>query len=208
MCTLCGTCTYVCSPEAIDISKEEDMGYWNYDAGQCTFCGRCVEYCPTKALSFKQNSTPIANSRSQEKTFHIVEYQHCTRCGATILPLAYESLVHLYHSEEAARKAVEVHKLCERCRNRLHGQFLKSGISGSKDNGEVDMEDRIEKLMELTGLSSRKAAKTASGLRIPETIGRNYPTPCGHWNSACQPPPAWNGVTVSLTSYTTLFIVQ
>ncbi|BCY18175.1 formate hydrogenlyase complex iron-sulfur subunit [Leptolinea sp. HRD-7] len=133
MCTLCGTCTYVCSPEAIDISKEEDMGYWNYDAGQCTFCGRCVEYCPTKALSFKQNSTPIANSRSQEKTFHIVEYQHCTRCGATILPLAYESLVHLYHSEEAARKAVEVHKLCERCRNRLHGQFLKSGISGSKD---------------------------------------------------------------------------
>ncbi len=133
MCTLCGTCTYVCSPEAIDISKEEDMGYWNYDAGQCTFCGRCVEYCPTKALSFKQNSTPIANSRSQEKTFHIVEYQHCTRCGATILPLAYESLVHLYHSEEAARKAVEVHKLCERCRNRLHSQFLKSGISGSKD---------------------------------------------------------------------------
>jgi ferredoxin len=132
-CTLCGTCVYVCSPVAIDISKEEDMGYWNYDAGRCTFCGRCVEYCPTKALSFLQNSTPIVNTRSEERTFHVVEYQHCTRCGATLIPLSYESLVHLYPSEEAAKKAVEVHQLCEKCRNRLHSQLLKSGISGTKD---------------------------------------------------------------------------
>ncbi len=132
-CTLCGTCIYVCSPAAIEITREDDMGHWDYDAGQCTFCGRCVEYCPTKALSFLQNSTPLANNRPQQKTFHVVEYQKCTRCGTKIMPLTYETLVHLYHSEEGAKKAVEIHKLCEKCRNRLQSQTLKSGISGSRD---------------------------------------------------------------------------
>ncbi|GAP20704.1 4Fe-4S binding protein [Leptolinea tardivitalis] len=133
-CTLCGTCTYVCSPAAIEITRDEgDMGYWDYDAGRCTFCGRCVEYCPTKALTFLQNSAPIVSMRSLERTSHVVEYQHCTRCGATIIPIPHETLIRLYHSEEAAKKATEVHNLCEKCRNRLHSQILKSGISGSKD---------------------------------------------------------------------------
>ncbi len=130
-CTLCGTCVYFCSPAAITIKREEESGLWTYDAGRCTFCGRCVQYCPTHALSFLSQSVPVASSRAQELTAHSVEYQHCTRCGAVILPIPFDSLVRLYHSEEAAAKAKDVHGLCERCRNRVQSQALKSGLTGS-----------------------------------------------------------------------------
>jgi hypothetical protein len=66
-----------------------------------------------KALTFLQNSAPIVSMRSLERTSHVVEYQHCTRCGATIIPIPHETLIRLYHSEEAAKKATEVHNLCE-----------------------------------------------------------------------------------------------
>jgi len=131
-CTLCGTCTYVCSPGAIDVTREEEEGSWKYDCGRCTFCGKCVEYCPTKALSFLDHAAPVVKQRSEEYTFHIVEYQPCSRCGKPIIPIPFETLVGLYHSEDAAKKALTVHQLCERCRRRAHGEFLKSGISGTK----------------------------------------------------------------------------
>jgi formate hydrogenlyase subunit 6/NADH:ubiquinone oxidoreductase subunit I len=132
-CTLCGTCTYVCSPAAITIEKGEENGIWEYDGGRCTFCGRCVEYCPTNALSFLSQSAPTVNSRSAEMTTHYVEYQHCSRCGAIILPIPQETLVRLYHSEEAAQHAVKSHELCERCKNRVQSQAIKSSISGTKN---------------------------------------------------------------------------
>jgi len=132
-CTLCGTCVYVCSPAAITIEREKENGIWEYDGGRCTFCGRCVQSCPTGALSFLNQSAPTVHLRSQEQTSHYVEYQHCKRCGDEILPMPFDALVRLYHSEEAAAKAKEVHELCERCRNRVQSQALKSGLSGSKN---------------------------------------------------------------------------
>jgi formate hydrogenlyase subunit 6/NADH:ubiquinone oxidoreductase subunit I len=132
-CTLCGTCTYVCSPGAITLEREEDNGFWEYDGGRCTFCGRCVEYCPTHALSFLNQCAPTVNTRSDELTTHYVEYQHCKRCGAILLPIPYDTLVRLYHSEEAAKSALQAHELCERCRSRVQSEALKSSISGSKD---------------------------------------------------------------------------
>lgn len=130
-CTLCGTCTYVCSPEAITIKRGEEDCVWEYDGGRCTFCGRCVEYCPTNALSFLNQCAPTVNTRLAELTTHLVEYQHCKRCGAKILPIPHETLVRLYHSEEAAQHALNVHELCERCRSRVQSEALKSGINGS-----------------------------------------------------------------------------
>jgi formate hydrogenlyase subunit 6/NADH:ubiquinone oxidoreductase subunit I len=131
-CTLCGTCVYVCSPGAITIEREDESGIWEYDAGRCTFCGRCVQYCPGAALSFLTQSAPTVNTRAQELTSHIVENQHCKRCGAVILPLRFDALVRLYHSEEAAASATEIHELCERCRGRAHGETLKHGLTGRK----------------------------------------------------------------------------
>jgi formate hydrogenlyase subunit 6/NADH:ubiquinone oxidoreductase subunit I len=132
-CVLCETCVYVCSPVAITTDNEDKEGYWQYDGGRCTFCGRCVEYCPTHALSFLNQSAPTVNQRSSEYKTHIVEYQHCKRCGALIIPLPYETLVRLYHSEEAAQHAVQNNELCERCRSKVQSEFLKSGISGNKN---------------------------------------------------------------------------
>lgn len=132
-CVLCATCVYVCSPGAITIEKGEESGSWEYDGGRCTFCGRCVEYCPTHALSFKSQSAPTVNERFAELTWHDVEYRHCTRCGALIIPLPHETLVRLYHSEEAARQAAQAHELCERCRSRVHSEAIKTGISGTRN---------------------------------------------------------------------------
>jgi formate hydrogenlyase subunit 6/NADH:ubiquinone oxidoreductase subunit I len=132
-CTLCETCTYVCSPGAIKIEREEENGNWVYDGGHCTFCGRCVDYCPTKALSFLNQCAPTVGSRSAEMTYHYVEYQHCKRCGAVILPIPHETLVRLYHTEEAAQHAMQANELCERCRSRVQSQALKSSISGSRN---------------------------------------------------------------------------
>lgn len=134
-CTLCGTCVYVCSPVAIEIEKDEENGFWEYDGGRCTFCGRCVNSCPTGALSFSKQSAPIANTRAQEMTHHYVAYQHCSRCGALILPLPFNALSKLYHSDEAAQKASEYHQLCERCRNRVHSETIKTSITGPKATG-------------------------------------------------------------------------
>lgn len=131
-CTLCGTCVYVCSPVAISIEREDENGYWNYDGGRCTFCGRCVHYCPTGALSFLTQSAPVVATRAEEMTFHYVEYQHCTRCGAVILPLNFNVLQRLYPSKEAAQQAVEVHQLCERCRNRVQSEAVKTSITGPR----------------------------------------------------------------------------
>jgi formate hydrogenlyase subunit 6/NADH:ubiquinone oxidoreductase subunit I len=133
-CVLCGTCVYVCSPGAITIETQEEKGFWHYDTGRCTFCGRCVEYCPTDTLSFLDHSAPNVNQRADEFTSHAIEYQHCKRCGAMIIPLPYETLVRIYHSEEAAQHAVQVHELCERCRSRVQSESMKSGISGMRKN--------------------------------------------------------------------------
>jgi len=132
-CTLCGTCVYVCSPAAIHIDREDVNGTWTYNGGRCTFCGRCVEYCPTDALSFLKQSAPTVNHPSQEITDHAVEYHRCSRCGAVIMPMPFDTLVRIYHSEEAAKNAREIHELCERCRNRVQSQTLKSTVTGTKE---------------------------------------------------------------------------
>jgi hydrogenase-4 component H len=133
LCTLCGTCAYVCSPVAITLDQGEDHGTWEYDGGRCTFCGKCVEYCPTKALAFQNQSAPIVNQRSLEFKVDMVEYQRCKRCGAKIMPLPVETLVRLYHSAEAAQHALKMYELCERCRGWVHSQSLKSGIGGQPE---------------------------------------------------------------------------
>jgi hypothetical protein len=50
-----------------------------------------------------------------------------------MIPLPHKTLVRLYHSEEAAQHAMKSNELCERCRSRVHSQYLKSGISGPQD---------------------------------------------------------------------------
>lgn len=130
LCTLCGTCVYVCSPIAIEITREAERGVWDYDGGRCTYCGKCVEFCPTGALNFCDHSPSTITNRQQELIKDIVEYRSCIRCGAKIIPIPMETLVKLYHSEEAAQYASKIYELCERCRSRLHSQSIKSGISG------------------------------------------------------------------------------
>lgn len=132
-CTLCGSCVYVCSPAAITIERGESRGTWAYDGGRCTFCGRCVEYCPTEALSFANHSAPIVASRTSEITHNEIEYQRCPRCGEMMIPLPVTTIQHLYHLEADRQPTVKIYELCERCRNRIHSQALKSSISGTKN---------------------------------------------------------------------------
>src|SRR5512147_1592227 len=68
LCTLCGTCAYVCSPGAIQIERNQENGTWNYDAGRCTFCARCAEYCPTRALSLETQPVRLFGDRTRQQS--------------------------------------------------------------------------------------------------------------------------------------------
>lgn len=127
LCTLCGTCSYMCSPSAISQERGKEEGIWKYDAGRCTFCGRCVEYCPTGALSFLERPGAVVRGRAEEITSHVVPYQRCKRCDAVVLPLAPEVAARLYHAEADVDGP-----LCERCRQRLYSEHLKAGMGGRR----------------------------------------------------------------------------
>ncbi|HVN53085.1 MAG TPA: 4Fe-4S binding protein [Anaerolineaceae bacterium] len=133
LCTLCGTCAYVCSPGAIHLEKGPEAGAWNYDTGRCTFCGRCAEYCPTHALALATRPVGLFEERAVQQIEHVVAYQHCTRCGATILPLPAETLVRLYHNPEAAQEAMKANRLCPKCRGYVESQRFKLGLGGQPD---------------------------------------------------------------------------
>lgn len=132
LCTVCGTCSYMCSPRAITQDREEEGGQWMYDAGCCTYCGRCVEYCPTQALHFENRMGPIAASRGAQITVHFVEYQHCERCGANLIPLPTETLLRLYRDPQGAAQVADMNRLCERCRSRKTSEQFKASMLGEK----------------------------------------------------------------------------
>lgn len=129
LCTLCGTCSYACSPGAIQIERGAESGAWIYDAGRCTFCARCVEYCPTGALRMLEEVGANQALRQTQLTTHPVPYQHCERCGVLMLPMPAGALMRLYHTDSAAQEAAPMHRLCEKCRAREHSKRFKPGFS-------------------------------------------------------------------------------
>jgi formate hydrogenlyase subunit 6/NADH:ubiquinone oxidoreductase subunit I len=133
LCVGCGTCSYVCSPGAIVIERENQQIHWRYDAGRCTFCGRCVDYCPTDTLTFANHASAITTNRSQQITVHTVQLCPCENCGTPIVPLPPETLLALYHDPAGAAQAAPMHRLCERCRARQISQQIKSGMRGGKE---------------------------------------------------------------------------
>ncbi len=133
LCVLCGACVYVCSPGALRLEQGQGQGSWTYDAGRCCYCGRCVEYCRMSALSFIESPVRLVRKRQEERVEHRVPYQHCTRCGAEILPLPAEALARLLHTEKGAVVSPDDHPLCERCRQRAYSQLLKAGLGGGGD---------------------------------------------------------------------------
>ncbi|MCI4367519.1 MAG: 4Fe-4S binding protein [Thermoplasmata archaeon] len=46
LCVLCGLCTGVCPPNALDLTPERLLVL-----PHCSGCGLCVPYCPVGALS-------------------------------------------------------------------------------------------------------------------------------------------------------------
>jgi L-aspartate semialdehyde sulfurtransferase ferredoxin len=46
VCVLCGLCTGVCPPDAMELTAQRLVVHSN-----CTDCGWCVAYCPVGAIS-------------------------------------------------------------------------------------------------------------------------------------------------------------
>ena len=133
LCTLCGSCAYVCSPAAIRIEKGPDSGAWMYDAGRCTFCGRCAEYCSTHALTLATQPVRLFEERGLQQIQNVVAAQHCTRCGAILSPLPIETLNRLYHNEEAAQEAMKANLMCPKCRGWAQSRRFKLGLGGQPE---------------------------------------------------------------------------
>jgi ferredoxin len=128
LCTACGTCTYVCSPAAIELDRSLPDGVaWQYQSMQCTHCGRCVEHCPTHALSFGTQPQPLLHEL--QITRHTVTYQPCSRCGEPVIPLPHAVLAEKYGSP-VPQDVERLNGLCERCRQKVYSANIKRSFTG------------------------------------------------------------------------------
>ncbi|MCE5203879.1 MAG: NIL domain-containing protein [Coriobacteriales bacterium] len=48
-CVLCGLCTAVCKPHALELAFEE--GVLHFDKDKCVYCEACVIACPRRAIT-------------------------------------------------------------------------------------------------------------------------------------------------------------
>jgi hydrogenase-4 component H len=130
LCTGCRTCAFVCSPQAISIEPREAGVSWRFFAGQCSFCGLCVAYCPTHAITNQGKLPPVTGDQSQHRVEHIVPYQTCTGCGASVIPLPESTLEALY-DHTVSNTTRKEQGLCTTCRRkeasrRMAGLLLES----------------------------------------------------------------------------------
>ncbi|MCI4337282.1 MAG: 4Fe-4S binding protein [Thermoplasmata archaeon] len=58
VCVLCGLCTGVCPPNALDLLPDRLAVL-----PHCTTCGWCVAYCPVGALSMPVGAQPRPRGR-------------------------------------------------------------------------------------------------------------------------------------------------
>ncbi len=129
LCTACGTCVYVCSPSAIRLEEAEiEIGQnWCYKNLQCTYCGRCVDFCPTQALSFLDQSDSVTHSIGEIR--HLINYEHCQRCGEKIIPLPQQILA-LHYGTPVPENIIKLNALCEKCKKRVSVEGIKQGLLG------------------------------------------------------------------------------
>jgi len=58
VCVLCGLCTGVCPPDAMELTSQRLVVHSN-----CTDCGWCVAYCPVGAIS---GGRPVVRRRRSD----------------------------------------------------------------------------------------------------------------------------------------------
>ena len=58
ICVLCGLCTGVCPPNAMELTATRLVVHTN-----CTDCGWCVPYCPVGAISGDARSRDVLRPR-------------------------------------------------------------------------------------------------------------------------------------------------
>ena len=137
LCTACGTCAYVCSPEAIHIDDENEQDVtWNYTEDRCTFCSFCVTYCPTQALSMEIVSPALLTELAQHYITHPIILAPCKECGRPVRSIPEMTLIRLY-GDPLPEEIAEARGLCESCRQRVTGQrFVKALVGRGGDHDQ------------------------------------------------------------------------
>jgi formate hydrogenlyase subunit 6/NADH:ubiquinone oxidoreductase subunit I len=121
-CIGCGTCAYVCAPDAISVTVGETHYDWAYEPGRCTFCGRCVDFCPTQALTMEGQRPPIyTQPEAMQQTQHLA-YPRCPACGQPAPPVNDMVLARAFGEITGEIRAWS--RLCPHCRQRHYQPAL------------------------------------------------------------------------------------
>lgn len=84
-CIACGACVNVCPPNALTLSKQENIIMINYFIGRCIFCGRCAEVCPVGAITVT-NEFELASTRIDDLSSTLIhKIYECSNCGSAYI---------------------------------------------------------------------------------------------------------------------------
>lgn len=119
MCLGCGTCSYVCTSAAIQVTDCVTAFDWSYDAARCTFCGRCADVCPVSALAMQAERPPIYSERGALAQTHHINYPLCPECGEPTNFVNDALLARVFG--EITERVNDWSRSCPRCRAR-HSQ--------------------------------------------------------------------------------------
>ena len=91
LCTGCGTCIGMCSPNAIELTIDWNKGIYlpQLDEEKCNHCGVCLEVCPGHSVDFKQLNRDIFG-REPEDTI-MGNYRNCYLGHATDYGIRYNA---------------------------------------------------------------------------------------------------------------------
>lgn len=89
-CIGCGSCSEICSSQAISYEDKDGKRNISIFLGKCLFCGRCEEICPEEAISLTPEfELSYMGPRESEVAYvrHEVDLAVCKNCGALIAPI-------------------------------------------------------------------------------------------------------------------------
>ena len=83
LCTGCGTCIGMCSPNALELTIDWNKGIYlpQLDEEKCNHCGVCLEVCPGHSVDFKQLNRDIFGREPEDAIMG--NYRNCYLGHAT-----------------------------------------------------------------------------------------------------------------------------
>lgn len=112
-CMACGACVNVCPPNALTLSRQDNVIIINYFIGRCIFCGRCAEVCPVGAITVT-HEFELATTRIDDLNSMLIhKLRECPDCESENITERMKQFV--MNRTPAAENYID---LCPECRKK------------------------------------------------------------------------------------------